>query len=538
MISESNVHSGLPSFYVTGTELSDWLVQVPSELASEVGSNVPGEFIAPIKARSGDVPLGLVINPETLETGPVAGLLHSDLNDGMLLCGGTPSERRHVLTILVQELQRTDKRVLIVSNDPSAIEYTGLSEAAVTLELGRDLVLNPVDCEDIPRHIYVPQLLSALEVIAGKDLRGATDLELALGRAVALGNSTVADVTFQNPAPAPTAYSEDSQYQQNSPSKGSLAGMEAVRSLHQGVAARSFYGSQTVATRDLVRSPLTVVVTTQGYLPMEKFAFDLLCIKLAGLEPDADLVIILENAENMRIRNRRYMKRDSWSEMMLRDLKTRGPLVVTLDHPVDMAPGAIGQLSSCVSLRLRELPDIKTAVELLGISVVSTGIHSKARYSSRETSFLRVMPDGVALMVRNRGETCIPIRLNPMPQMESPTRDELLKRLTQTVTQKRPDRKSTSLLDRVTSGQRELADEVLKLLRRYEPLTEEALNRFIAVHDSRESPDLEGVLAKLEHSGMILRGHETHGGVSYANYRITMKGTMALRQTDMKEGEQ
>ncbi|TFF83647.1 hypothetical protein EU524_02210, partial [Candidatus Thorarchaeota archaeon] len=37
------------AFMAAGIELSDWLVQLPSELASEVGSNVPGEFISPIR---------------------------------------------------------------------------------------------------------------------------------------------------------------------------------------------------------------------------------------------------------------------------------------------------------------------------------------------------------------------------------------------------------------------------------------------------------------------------------------------------------
>lgn len=71
---------------------------------------------------------------------------------------------------------------------------------------------------------------------------------------------------------------------------------------------------------------------------------------------------------------------------------------------------------------------------------------------------------------------------------------------------------------------------VLRLLQRYEPLTEEALRRFIISSSGREDEDVEAVLVRLEHASMILRGHESHSGVSYANYRLTMKGTMALHQ--------
>jgi hypothetical protein len=259
------------------------------------------------------------------------------------------------------------------------------------------------------------------------------------------------------------AYSEAEEPNERKPSDKSVSGYEAIRSLHQGTAARSFYGSQTISMSDLAQTKLGVLIVSQGYLPMEKFAFDLVCIKLSGLQEDQNLTIILENAENMRIRNRRYMKRESWSEMMLRDLLQRGPTIVTLDHPVDMAPGAIGKLSSCITHRLRESPDLKTAVELLGISVVSSGIHSKARQSSRETSYLRVMPNGVVLLVRNQGETCMPVELDETVPLSRLRPEELEKRISDIIPRGLPNEGvaySDSLIDRVAGGQRETAIKV------------------------------------------------------------------------------
>ncbi|MFW9846183.1 MAG: hypothetical protein ACFFD6_05520 [Candidatus Thorarchaeota archaeon] len=538
LISAKNMTRQPPSFFAAGSELSDWLVQLPSELASEIGSNVPGEFLAPIKSRPGDYHLGRVINPETLQLGPIAGLSPGDMRSGLLVCGGTLPERRHVLSVLIQELLKASKRVLVVSSDRDAKNYTSLSDGAVAFELGKDLVLNPVDSEGIPRHIYVSKLMTALEVISGTDLRAATDLELALNRAIALGNTTVADVQLNPVGDVNEAYSDGGEQHERKPSDKSMAGFEAIRSLHQGAAARSFYGSQTVATRSLTEVPVSVVVVAQGYLPMEKFAFDLMCIKLSGLQADPNLVVILENAENMRIRNRRYMKRDSWSEMMLRDLAHRGPTIVTLDHPVDMAPGAIGRMSSCITLRLREGPDIKTAVELLGISVISSGMHSKARHSSRETSYLRVMPDGVALLVRNQGETCMPIQLDETIPLAALGVEEMQRRVSRILPTNPIGHRTAhgdSLIDQVTGGQSATAVKILQLLERYEPLTEESLRKFILTGNESGDPDIGGVLARLEHAGMILRGHEVHGAVSYTNYRITMKGSMALRQVKLRD---
>ncbi|MFW9884668.1 MAG: hypothetical protein ACFFEX_09820 [Candidatus Thorarchaeota archaeon] len=533
-----NMAFRLPSFYAAGSELSEWLIQIPSELASEIGSNVPGEFLAPIKPRAGDYYIGRVINPETLQPGPAAGLSHEDIRSGLLVCGGTMEERRHTITLIMRQLLSHGKRVIIVSSEPDAKNFASLSEGAVSFELGKDLVLNPMDAEGLPRHIYVSKLMTALEVIAGTDLRGATDLELAINRAIALGNTTVADVQLTQTPDVMDTYSEAAEQNERKPSDRSVSGYEAIRSLHQGTAARSFYGSQTIAMRDLAQASLGVLILSQGYLPMEKFAFDLVCIKLSGLQQDQDLVIILENAENMRIRNRRYMKRDSWSEMMLRDLLQRGPTIVTLDHPVDMSPGAIGKLNSCITHRLRESPDIKTAVELLGISVVSSGMHSKARQSSRETSYLRVMPDGVVLLVRNQGETCMPVELDEAAPLTGLHPEEMERRISDLIPQEFPTEGMAfgdSLIDRVAGGQRNTAIKMLRLLERYEPLTEEAMRKFLLSGDGNEDPDISGVLARLEKSGMILRGHEVHGAVSYTNYRITMKGSMALHQVAQRD---
>jgi hypothetical protein len=533
-----NMAHRLPSFYAAGSELADWLIQIPSELASEIGSNVPGEFIAPIRPRAGDYSIGRVINPETLQPGPAAGLSHEDIQSGLLVCGGTLQERRHTITLIVKQLLANGKRVIIVSGEHDAKSFASLTEGAVSFELGKDLVLNPMDAEGLPRHIYVSKLMTALEVIAGTDLRGATDLELAINRAIALGNTTVADVQLTQTPDITSTYTEIEDSNERKPSDRSLTGYEAIRSLHQGAAARSFYGSQTIAMRDLAQTKLGILVVSQGYLPMEKFAFDLVCIKLSGLQDDHNLVVILENAENMRIRNRRYMKRDSWSEMMLRDLLQRGPTIVTLDHPVDMSPGAIGELGSCITHRLRESPDIKTAVELLGISVVSSGMHSKARQSSRETSYLRVMPDGVVLLVRNQGETCMPVELDESVPLSALHPEELERRISDILPREFPTEGMVlgdSLVERVAGGQRDTAIKMLKLLERYEPLTEEAMRKFLLSGDVNGDPDISGVLARLEKSGMILRGHEVHGAVSYTNYRITMKGSMALRQVVQRD---
>lgn len=539
-ISQLHVDAQRNWFYAAGSELSEWLVQLQSELASEVGSSIPGQFLAPIRSRPGDYRLGLTLNPDTLQTGPPVGLSFKEFETGVLLCGGTSSSRLHVIALIASELVRNGKRVIVISNNKQAIGLTALSEGAIYLELGKDLVLNPVDAEGIPRSEYVPRLISSLEAIAATDLRGAADLEAAINRAVTLGNATLADIHLGNNFDDTLSGPVDTQKApEQSPSRKSMAGFEAIRSLYEGAAAKAFYGTSTVPTSKLVEPTLTIVKLALGSTSLEHFGWNLLSIKLAGLRPDSNLVIILDGAENLRVRNRRYMKHDSFTERILNDLKRRGSFVVSLEHPVDMAPGAIGVLEACISLRIRESVDVKIVSDLLGLNVITTGMHTKARISPRESSFLRVMDDNTALLVHDGTETCQPIRLDPIPNMnfnfDSTEQTDKVSSLIGTDDPFLMDTNDT-LLHRVAAGDSTLAVRVLKLLERYEPLSEEAVRRFIISSGSDNDPDVEAVLARLEHASMILRGHEVHSGVSYTNFRITMKGSMALRQVEGLEG--
>jgi hypothetical protein len=104
---------------------------------------------------------------------------------------------------------------------------------------------------------------------------------------------------------------------ESTPSNKSMTGMDAIRTLHQGSAAKAFYGTQTAPTSRLTESALTVVKVLLGSTALDHFAWNIICVKLAGLRPDPNLVVILDGAENMRVRNRRFMKHDSFSERLL-----------------------------------------------------------------------------------------------------------------------------------------------------------------------------------------------------------------------------
>ncbi|MHA1480491.1 MAG: hypothetical protein ACTSQZ_03600, partial [Candidatus Thorarchaeota archaeon] len=210
-------------------------------------------------------------------------------------------------------------------------------------------------------------------------------------------------------------------------------------------------------------------------------------------------------------------------------------LVVSIDTPSVLCDGVKKLMSACVALRLRNERDIASISSMLGLNTIGT-MHTKARWSPRETSYLRSMSDGKALIVYNTVDTCQPVILNEAPALLTPSVEEMAIRLSSIKKEEDTiDKSSTLLIDTVAGRDGELTRKVLKLLERYEPLTEEAVRKFILSSGNNDG-DVEGVIIRLRESGMILEGHEAHSGVSYKNYRLTMKGSMALRQEISVEG--
>ncbi|MHA2424424.1 MAG: hypothetical protein ACXAEF_06530 [Candidatus Thorarchaeota archaeon] len=518
-----------PLYLAVGKELSNWLVQLRSELASEVGTNVPGQFVVDIRSRDADLPLGVVVHPDTLQEGPTTGLSHNDISDGVLLCGGSWPDRKNVIALLTKRLIDSGKRVMILSSHQEALDFVGLHDAGIGMVLGKDLVINPIDPENIPRTEYVPQMMRALESLSGKSLTAAADLELALGRSIALGNQTVADVRIDVD---PDVMTPDGSAQFTQPNKASLLGLDALKRLHQGSGARAFYGTQTMKMSDIAQIPLSVIVSSLKSAPLDLFAFDVMLMKLAGLKEDENLVIIIDDPDNLRIANTEYSKRALWTDSLIRNLSKAASVVISFDQPHMLSTGVKNLLSSCISFRLRDEKDIAAVSSRLALSVIGTGLHSKARWSARESSFLRTMKDGVALLVHNEVETAQPIRLQDVPDLLPISSDDLRQRTSGVSKDIGMDTGSISegLLHHGAGSIDDLSLRILRLLERYEPLTEEAVRRFIQA--SGDAGDVEGVLIRLKEASLIMEGHESHSNVAYKNYRLTMKGTMALRQSD------
>ncbi|MBS3794762.1 MAG: hypothetical protein KGY80_07695 [Candidatus Thorarchaeota archaeon] len=518
-----------PRFYALGNELTKWLIQLKSELASEVGSNVPGEFVSPIREAKYDLALGHSINPETMLEGPPVGLVENDLKNGLLICGGNQNERAGVLANLVEELLNSGKHVILLSPDTQVLDLASLHHSGIPLQLADDLILNPIDSDGMNSLRYVSRLKKALEVLNGRAFGAATDFELALQRAVSVPDATLADVTLKDDTPVVAEEGGSSKQPTSDPSRDTLRGMEVIRVLRDGVGARAFYGKQTVPMSSLAENPLAVITVELGSPELDIFVWDLLSIKLSGIALDNELVVILDSPQNLLAMNSRYPNRSKWVHDVISNLLRLDGLIISVDGPSILDSEVLNHLGSSICLRLRDSRDVAVANDILKLTVVGHGIHSKSRRSSRETSFVRTLDSDMAILSHQAEELSYPIQLNTPPTLDPLTGSQIRERLKLLQRYEEQEPKSQSLLAHAVREHKELAARILELLDRYEPLTEKAIQSFLN-QEALSTADMTQILYRLEKASLILRGHESHSGVDYRNYRLTLKGRMALRQ--------
>ena len=159
-------------------------------------------------------------------------------------------------------------------------------------------------------------------------------------------------------------------------------------------------------------------------------------------------------------------------------------------------------------------------------------MHTKARQGHRATGVLSTLKDSEALLMTHDRTTPIPVWIDKIPELPSYDEEKMRKKIDQIREQVIPNPETThSLIDYVSGEESELVIEILKLLERYEPITRQGIDQFVKAKGN-VSGDIDAALIRLMESSMILEGHEQHGSVSYQNYRITMKGKMALRQSE------
>ncbi|NMC08203.1 MAG: hypothetical protein GYA24_23555 [Candidatus Lokiarchaeota archaeon] len=135
---------GRREVYLLGEEITPEAA-VPKELAPDVPSGVAVEAHAPVAMRI-DIPLGKVVEPETLDAIAPAGILHAHLEGGLVVAGGRVAERVATLKLVLAHVQAFTP---VVIDDHGDYHLPG----ATILVPGQGCTINPlVPATPDPRH--------------------------------------------------------------------------------------------------------------------------------------------------------------------------------------------------------------------------------------------------------------------------------------------------------------------------------------------------------------------------------------------------
>jgi hypothetical protein len=338
-----------------------------------------------------------------------------------------------------------------------------------------------------------------------------------------LAHSTVADVAFD----------EDEDFSKIS--KDSQLGMECIRTLTEGMGAEQFYGNQTIKISRLDEIPFSVIVFPVTNDNLERFAWDLLSIKLSSLPSDDNRVIIFENPRHYKTTSKAYDKRSSWEGIVSNLVHSLGPYIISVTSPSSIG-GVLGAPKTIIATRLRNSREIAVAEDLLKMKSYLP-LHTKSRKGHRATSILSTLRDEEAILLRSDGITPIPIFLDPLPEIkpfDSESNSRSVDAIRERIVSKPKD--THSLIEYISEGNPNLFIEILKILIRYEPVSREGIERFLK--GLGIEGDVDSALIRLEDASMIIGSRDSTSSVTYQNYRINMKGRMALRQALDKRGDE
>ncbi len=377
--------------YLFGEELTPEAM-VPKELAPDVPSGVAVEAHAPVAMRS-DIPLGKVVEPETLDAIADAGILHAHLDGGLVVAGGRVAERVALFKII---LSHSNPLTPVVIDDHGDCHVPG----AAILEPGPGFTINPLlpsssGGNGLRQHVsLVIAALAAIhafsqdqEAFLATRVQEFVDAAALKGLAPEIGDLIAilaSDAKSQPEKAVALAVQRD------------FAGW-----------AKSYTGMQDVPSLEtLVQSGKPVVVDLSSVPGAEKQVLKaMLILKMISLGstkvrkpilavvPDFDKVFHDERSD--RLPPRAAQGIDKVANALAGSVAR---FVLTVQDPVKLPQQVLAHASTVIAFRQPSAQARDTITQALGLE--DEQLYDRSRHASYQHKYLSELPPGMAFLRR------------------------------------------------------------------------------------------------------------------------------------------
>jgi hypothetical protein len=542
---------GIP--YLCGKDLTS-LMSIPNIVKNYFPQQFPyKEFQLPPRMEN-DILLGGILDDAGNPSSPV-GLRTSDLTQGIVVIGEDPSQVDLTNRTLISKLVASSVPYLVFTTRTKHRALMSIIPNALTLQLGKDFIINPMDTEGIEPDKYIPLLLATFENSFPLNDEQANMLFAILQ-----------DVFAETGTPTLSMLKDHTEDIINS-GKETLARtrllegiLKSILSLLTGNAAEALSGSSTTEFKSLLEtaSP-AVIIEFEGITDptVVRFIQSMILAKLYSLYSTqrgaravfGERMLLLEDAELVfsepSLRTvRRYLHPPGSTLSWVSELCEHGVgLHISTANPSQIEESILSKIGTKIVHRISAIDDAKLACKHINFEyeapIAKSGGTAAA---SSKMPLLGYLREGEALFVRPDLRKPIPIKLeySDVAELNSPSDSEIRRRTSSIMLGADNLLRSPRTIleiDYPNQDDRRIAEEILELLEEY---TDFGKGSVMYSFEGSDQPRVRELLPKLENFRYIISHNvKIERGALRRVYHLTEKGKKAIEEERRlgKEGE-
>ena len=498
----------------------------------------PAEFIVPTNMEYDIGPLGKAFETEFEQQELPVGLRLVDLLEGVLVAGGTATQRFQLNAKIVSEAAIAEENYLIITMNHEWRRFLDLNkQTCVVLRLGADLTLNPLDAEGADTIEHVATLSQAFSQAFYLSRLGYESLLESL---VDLFEGSRADAV----APDFEALKTSLQNRLTT-TRGTLAGelgvvYQALANMGVGPLSRIF--GKTNIPLDQLMNGVTIIEIEP--LPQQDLQFVFLCLLVKLLsysKTHSQRATILLDSMDVLMPHNPFSAKARDTEHYLLDWLHRFKsynkgIHISFHTPSRAAQIILDAFPTTLAFKITSEENVKAIGNSLQF-LPDRLVHSRERHDNYQVEFLKTMPSDICILKRADVLNAFPVRM--MPPDFAQTHIAEVNELQDRVRLFFPAWEAPKILSRVAlernfSGRDVLLTKrILSLLKEYPDLGTTGLFSSLSANPEMEleMTGLEVVLnrmVQLNYIAVIERDDER--GHSHKSYQLKDRGSDALKE--------
>ena len=387
----------LPSFFISlGEALTHRLLHVPSFAKEKsMKSHIPAEFNVPTYLKA-DVPIGYIIEQELMKLERVGGFELKNLFSNILITGGNPNERFHLISRILNKTCEFDFCTIMLTTSHKYRNLLDFIPNLRIIRLGTDSALKIFHSELSCDEDYMTLLTETMAAIFNLSASGTEHLErMLLGFQETKSDSLKDFIGY-------VALEMDSVERQLSYSD--RESFRTIQNLFGNLVigkGADFFGGWQIPMHKLLKQPIIIEISLESETK-KRFALYLLLVKILssieGLNYRGGLIFVEDSRLLMDPSVYKNNKLHNYFSQIIEKLNKNGfGIVCDLTRPSLFDETVLGMFKNFISFRVGP-EQVKHLSKFLNIKTLQESKFTKKRHSPHHYDYLINMEPNTCLL--------------------------------------------------------------------------------------------------------------------------------------------